>query len=253
MYSLDDWIRRFDLLYGVRNRYGILAISELCLHLNISVRVLSEVVMRERGVLTKEQAIADVCGWVMAFVNYFPDLPLVEEFAKKYGMDVCPYCSNRECSCLTARDKRPAFTLSKANVKYVQMDIHEWQLHLGRLYGSYNRKDGALSCLLRLSGEVSEMMANIRSFSVSGRHSIGARRQLIADELRDILAWVFAVANVLEIDLGGALMERYGKKFEDCSCQKFLCDCGFLLRWQTGMRAFDPLKGDDEKANSVPS
>src|SRR5439155_1450651 len=99
----------------------------------------------------------------------------------------------------------------------------EWQSHLNNRYGKRNRENGidrAVAKLYEVATELSEGELRIQS-TTKTRSEIEKDYSL---ELADTLAWTFACANILDISVEKAVVDRYGK---GCStCEQRSCQCG---------------------------
>lgn len=52
---------------------------------------------------------------------------------------------------------------------------------------------------------------------------IKRKRQNLAEEFADVLAWLATMANVVDVDLNAAVRQKYGSGCP--GCQQFLCVC----------------------------
>ncbi|MFW9886567.1 MAG: MazG nucleotide pyrophosphohydrolase domain-containing protein [Candidatus Thorarchaeota archaeon] len=94
------------------------------------------------------------------------------------------------------------------------MDIKEAQDLIRRIYIERDKDRGLERTLLRTFQELAELS-----------DAISKDRELkhIEKEVADVFAWVISIANLLEIDLGKALLNKYNNA---CSrCGKTPCEC----------------------------
>ncbi|MCP4082800.1 MAG: nucleotide pyrophosphohydrolase, partial [Planctomycetaceae bacterium] len=80
----------------------------------------------------------------------------------------------------------------------------------------YYEKDvarGVSGTFMWFMEEVGELASALRSDD----------RENLAEEFADVLAWLFTIANVADIDLSEAVAAKYGTGCP--GCQKFQCSC----------------------------
>lgn len=80
----------------------------------------------------------------------------------------------------------------------------------------YFEKDlarGVDGTFMWLMEEVGELASALR----------GNDRQNLAEEFADVIAWLTTIANVADVDLNQALVEKYGKGCPGCG--KLVCQC----------------------------
>ncbi|MHA2211361.1 MAG: MazG nucleotide pyrophosphohydrolase domain-containing protein, partial [Candidatus Thorarchaeota archaeon] len=96
----------------------------------------------------------------------------------------------------------------------VVMDIKEAQDLIRRIYLERDKERGMERTLLRTFQELAEL-----SDAISKERGM----ECIENEVADVFAWVISIANLLEIDLGEALLNKYNNA---CSrCGKTPCEC----------------------------
>ena len=94
------------------------------------------------------------------------------------------------------------------------MNISEAQDLIRRIYLERDKERGMERTLLRTFQELAELSDAI---------SKGNPRKDIENEVADVFAWVISIANLLEIDLGTVLLDKYNNA---CSrCGKVPCVC----------------------------
>ncbi len=126
----------------------------------------------------------------------------------------------------------------------MQWTISQWIKHFNDLYGANNRARGIDHALLRLIEEMHEAEgAHLFDCTRNLRMSLSERRLNVAREFADVLAWIFSIAGMLELDLEKAIIQRYGGVCE--RCRKRPCDCGSPLLYD---RRANPIR--DEVAES---
>ncbi len=96
----------------------------------------------------------------------------------------------------------------------LQMELHEAQDLMRRIYLERDRRRGVERTILRTFQELAELSD---AFLKGDDHSS------INSELADVLAWVCSLANLLDVDLTQALTKKYGS---GCSrCGHTPCEC----------------------------
>lgn len=94
------------------------------------------------------------------------------------------------------------------------MNIKEAQDLMRRIYLERDKERGIERTLLRTFQELAEL-----SEVISKENSM----EDIESEVADVFAWVLSIANLLEIDIGEALLKKYKNS---CSkCGKVPCEC----------------------------
>ncbi len=80
----------------------------------------------------------------------------------------------------------------------------------------YSQKDAARG----IDGTFMWLMEEVGELAAALRH--GSRKELAA-EFADVLAWLVTIANVAEIDLEQALLDKYGRGCPGCG--QMICSC----------------------------
>ena len=94
------------------------------------------------------------------------------------------------------------------------MDSQEAQDLIRRIYYDRDKERGIEHTLLRTFQELAELSDAIHK---------ERPMQDIRDEIADVYAWVLSIANLLDIDVGDALLKKYNNA---CSrCGKAPCIC----------------------------
>ncbi|MFA5363932.1 MAG: MazG nucleotide pyrophosphohydrolase domain-containing protein [Candidatus Bathyarchaeia archaeon] len=93
------------------------------------------------------------------------------------------------------------------------MDIKEFQKLMHQLYFSRDSQRGTDKTLAWLEDEVQELKEALKEGDI----------QAAEKEFADVLAWLASLANVVNVDLEKAALEKYPHK---CSkCNQNPCDC----------------------------
>lgn len=174
---------------------------------------------------TKEElahALAQVVARMFCCVEVYHKLPFIEMLAAKYPFGVCSFCNQQPCQC---DERRDGITLRALNAEQLDWSLGDWCASLGATYGEKNKERGVEYTLLRLFGEVRELLS-LQMSTAEYHNSIDDLEKDITFELADILGWAVAVANVLEINLEKAVLNRYGKGCD--VCKRKVCRCTSL-------------------------
>jgi NTP pyrophosphatase (non-canonical NTP hydrolase) len=93
------------------------------------------------------------------------------------------------------------------------MILEEFQQQMKDVYLDRDSAKGIDSVFTRLMDEVKELELALNNEPV----------KQIANEIADVIAWTFSIANLLEIDVAKALNDKYGL---GCSkCDTIPCSC----------------------------
>lgn len=93
------------------------------------------------------------------------------------------------------------------------MDITNAQKLMRQIYGDRDKKRGVESTFMWLVEEIGELSEAIRK----------EKMESIKEEFADVLAWLFSLANVLNIDVSTCFMEKYA--FVCPRCKSAPCVC----------------------------
>lgn len=94
------------------------------------------------------------------------------------------------------------------------MTLKELQQLIETMYSSKDAQRGVDGTFMWLMEEVGELAAALRE---------GTPEEL-AREFADVLAWLATIANVANIDLESAVIEKYGRGCPGCN--QMVCACG---------------------------
>ncbi|MCK5687176.1 nucleotide pyrophosphohydrolase [bacterium] len=93
------------------------------------------------------------------------------------------------------------------------MKISDFQKRIKDNFYHKDEPRGALKTFMWLVEEIGELSSSLMESDKKNQ----------AEELSDVIAWAFSLANVLEIDLEKVLMDKYP---QNCSCcQESPCSC----------------------------
>lgn len=93
------------------------------------------------------------------------------------------------------------------------MQIHEFQEMMRRIYFHRDSERGTEGTYDWLVDEVKELGVALREQD----------RQAIANEFADVIAWLASLANVVNIDLEAAALQKYDAKCPKCG--QTTCKC----------------------------
>ncbi len=93
------------------------------------------------------------------------------------------------------------------------MQISEFQDLIDRMYSDKDRERGTSGTFMWLIEEVGELASALAE---------GTPKEKSA-EFADVLAWIFTLANVANVDLASALEAKYGSGCPGCG--KMICVC----------------------------
>ncbi|MHA1820285.1 MAG: MazG nucleotide pyrophosphohydrolase domain-containing protein [Promethearchaeota archaeon] len=104
------------------------------------------------------------------------------------------------------------------------MEIKEFQQLIREIYGNRDNERGLEKTFLWFIEEVGELSERIRQ-SLSKNQNIDKNKyhQLIAEELADVFAWGISLANLTDIDLEKAILEKYPGKCLRCGKKPCVC------------------------------
>ena len=93
------------------------------------------------------------------------------------------------------------------------MTLDELQTLIDRMYSAKDRERGAAATFMWLCEEVGELAGALREGTPEHK----------AAEFADVMAWLITLANVSDVNLTEALMEKYGRGCPGCG--RTVCVC----------------------------
>ena len=93
------------------------------------------------------------------------------------------------------------------------MQISEFQELIDRMYSDRDRERGTSGTFMWLIEEVGELASALAEGTPEEK----------SKEFADVLAWIFTLANVADVDLASALEAKYGSGCPGCG--KMICVC----------------------------
>lgn len=120
-------------------------------------------------------------------------------------------------------DSGPANRLDPSDVS-----IKAFQDLIRKMYFEKDQARGVPATFMWLMEEVGELASALRETSTDeasriSTEELALRRANLKAEFADVLAWLATIANVVDVDLGAAISEKYGSGCP--GCQAFVCVC----------------------------
>ena len=109
-----------------------------------------------------------------------------------------------------------------------EITIQSFQHLIRQMYYEKDVARGVSGTFLWLMEEVGELSSALRQQEADRQDQPDeetrlTRRENLKQEFADVLAWLVTLANVVEVDLTGAINEKYGSGCP--GCQQFVCLC----------------------------
>lgn len=185
------------------------------------------------------EALADMFAKACCVAESFRDLQVVRTMSLKYLLSGCAYCGKMPCGCGRLRTPDQRLKRALPDDKQMAWNITEWCKHLETVYGVKNGAQGIFFALMRLGEELHGIEHILLNDSRQPDTSLTELRRRLTEEFADVLAWIFSIASLLELELNlGEFVDiRYG---DACSrCKKRPCQCGrFFLHSVTECPSF---------------
>ncbi len=221
MKTLGALQEHFYNLYEMNNRMFLPSFRERLDHLDLMASRLQRSIRKDESKEKLEKRIANMIAWTMSVANYFkPFSPLDDAMSGKYPKGVCGYCQGNPCSC--EQGQRDAH-LFNGKVEQLDWSLRDHQENLNALYGEINRQQGIDNTLNRLFSEFSEIR-EIEAGAVNVNVDASRVCRAYMLEISDVLAWILAIASILDIDAQSVIEECYGQGCPACDGKK-RCKC----------------------------
>ncbi|MCH8880749.1 MAG: nucleotide pyrophosphohydrolase [Planctomycetes bacterium] len=94
------------------------------------------------------------------------------------------------------------------------MQIAEFQELIDQMYSDKDRERGTSGTFMWLIEEVGELASAL----------VEGTPEEKSEEFADVLAWIFTLANVANVDLASALEAKYGSGCPGCGKMTCVCD-----------------------------
>ena len=95
------------------------------------------------------------------------------------------------------------------------MNISDFQNLIKKLYYQKDLNRGLKSTFIWLVEEIGELATLLNSQNID--------KEKLSEELADIIAWTFSIANLKEIDMEKALLSKYPNKCKKCYSSPCKC------------------------------
>lgn len=143
----------------------------------------------------------------------------VQAVAEKYRGS-CAYCHAIPCNCPVRGPRIDPESGDASSADINAWNLGDLQQRLEKIYGERNRLSGTREAILRLFAEVAEISAHtLSAFATETKTPPDG----YYEEAADALAWLLAVANLLEVNLPHAVHERYDNGCP--ACRNLPCTC----------------------------
>lgn len=106
--------------------------------------------------------------------------------------------------------------------------IEAFQKLIRNMYFEKDQVRGVPATFMWLMEEVGELASALRETTADEAKRVPPevfekRRANLKEEFADVLAWLTTIANVVDVDLGAAIADKYGSGCP--GCQQFVCAC----------------------------
>lgn len=220
---LQEIIDGFNSKYRPRNRAFMHTRGDIGLFLQDALLQFTKQI--RRGDTPKREllrSLGSIFSRTVTLADSFHELEIVQELCKKYPSEFCAYCQMKPCEC--DYSKRKNIKEVELNEFQLQWSIHRWRIHLRKVYGKSNNERNIDVLVSRLIEELLEVSNAEFTSKNSAFITTSDFREEISKEFADVFAWIFAISNILEVNLDGLLKSWAFRKCSDCRCNP--CDCG---------------------------
>lgn len=129
---------------------------------------------------------------------------------------------------MTDKELDPAKQGALNKLDSPDVSIKAFQDLIREMYFEKDKARGVPPTFMWLMEEVGELASALRETSAEEASRISskemeARRANLKAEFADVLAWLATIANVVDVDLGAAISEKYGSGCP--GCKAFVCAC----------------------------
>lgn len=225
--TLDEMQDYFTRLYGARNSLYLPGRILRIQFFNIAVGDLQDALRKPSTEIHKEVMYGRLVARVFCLADGMSDrtglrkVSVANAMVDKYPEKGCLYCHQIICQCI---EDRPDAVLNGWGVSEEQKgwSLRNWQQHLGMKYNVKNKEGGVDRVMARLFKEVTEL----QSFEADLPRSTRSTQENIREyglEMADCLAWTIAAANLTEVDLEKAALERFWPNCWNCKNNPCIC------------------------------
>lgn len=200
-------------IYQLNDDRHCASVVDIISYLNRDItRILKAVRKEKYEDLGKRMCVAS--SWAFAFASRL-HINVADEIWKRFP-GCCPYCKVVVCVCKERASHRQSVTAARDR----PMSFRDWQQMFAAIYPGNKLQDSAI----HLAEEIGELHEAVRNFFAV--HSDEAFDN-IAEEIVDIFANLFGVANCLGFDIASAMAEYYKNGCPKCRLSP--CECGYVL------------------------
>jgi NTP pyrophosphatase (non-canonical NTP hydrolase) len=245
-YTLDEWQRHLDRIYGARNRTRTSA--------EAWYRMLEEIgevlqAARPPNLSAIETTLPDLFVWLAALAD-IENVSLSDAVGDRFAYG-CPYCGATEnCSCIyypdrsVVRQRRveaemPLFAPLK------ERPLNMWVEAFDRLYGVTNRDRALMDIISRLAENAGEVAKALRE---------KVPRERLEAKIADVFAWIVAAYTKYSSIIGPSapsFADLVMRKYTHCAkCHSIPCECmPIVASILVGMISGEIFGADEEIAN----
>jgi NTP pyrophosphatase (non-canonical NTP hydrolase) len=235
--SLQQQIDLIFGLYGLRNATHMRGEARQSFLLSVSLDLAKVVRKPDRTKQAAAAALASAFAAVCAYADSFVNLDIVAALQQKFPLAHCAYCGKMPCDCPPIRTTD--IVLAEVTGSQSHWSILDWCAHFENLYGPINRERGIEKALGRYFEEICEVAKAVFVDTHDSRLDCDQVRARIAREFADLFAWIFGIANLVEVNIQYVIEQRYNGTCGGCGRRP--CKCGHaslnLLQEQDGGRA----------------
>jgi NTP pyrophosphatase (non-canonical NTP hydrolase) len=248
-YTLDEWQKHLDRIYGARNRTR--TNSETWYRM---LEEIGEVLQAARppNLSAIETTLPDLFVWLAALADV-ENVSLTDAVGNRFAYG-CPYCGAKEnCSCIYYPDRsvvqpRPieTDTLLFAPLKEKPLDV--WVKAFDQLYGVTNRDRSLMDIISRLVENAGEVAKALRE---------KVPHERLEAKLANVFAWIVATYIKYSSIVGPSapsFAELVMRKYAHCAkCHSIPCECKPLVGSILVGIASGDVFGADEEIENVAS
>lgn len=220
-YSLDEWQKHLNRIYGARNRTRTSAETWYRM-----LEEMGEVLQAARppSLAAIETTLPDLFVWLAALADV-EDVSLTNAVGDRFALG-CPYCGASEnCTCIYYPDRSTTQRLSTgadtplfASLKEKPLDT--WVEAFDRLYGVTNRDRPLMDTISRLIENAGEVSKALRE---------KAPRKRLEARLANVFAWIVATYIKYSSIVGSSapsFADLVMTKYTHCAkCHSIPCEC----------------------------
>lgn len=245
-YTLDDWQKHLDRIYGARNRARTSS--------EVWYRMLEEIgevlqAARPPSLSAIETTLPDLFAWLAALADV-ENVSLTNAVGDRFAYG-CPYCDAMEnCSCIYYPDRsvvrhRRVETETPLFAPLREKPLDMWVEAFDRLYGVTNRDHSLMDINSRLMENAGEVAKALRE---------KPPRERLEAKLANVFAWIVAAYIKYGSIMGSSapsFADLVMRKYTHCAkCHSIPCECKpIVASVLVGMVSGDVFGADEEIEN----